>query len=150
VGRRQQHIDFKAETVVQFAPQSASECAGIVILQNEEFHYRCVYTLNKAGNTVLRIIRRADGDETLIVEQPVHAEKLYLKIEAHGQDYGFYYAVEPDNWQTLIDKVDGRILSTPVAGGFVGAMIGMYASSNGQPSENAADFDYFEYHELIR
>jgi alpha-N-arabinofuranosidase len=41
--------------------------------------------------------------------------------------------------------VDGRILSTPVAGGFVGAYIGMYASSNGHPSENVADFDWFEY-----
>jgi alpha-N-arabinofuranosidase len=41
--------------------------------------------------------------------------------------------------------VDGRILSTPFAGGFVGAYIGMYASSNGHPSDNVADFDWFEY-----
>jgi beta-xylosidase len=41
--------------------------------------------------------------------------------------------------------VDGRILSTPVAGGFVGAYIAMYASSNGQPGTNHADFDWFEY-----
>ena len=43
------------------------------------------------------------------------------------------------------ENVDGRILSTPVAGGFVGAYIGMYASSNGQPSDKVADFDWFEY-----
>ncbi len=41
--------------------------------------------------------------------------------------------------------MDGRILSTNVAGGYVGAYIGMYASSHGQPSENVADFDWFEY-----
>jgi alpha-N-arabinofuranosidase len=41
--------------------------------------------------------------------------------------------------------VDSRILSTPVAGGFVGAYIGIYASSNGQLSTNHADFDWFEY-----
>jgi alpha-N-arabinofuranosidase len=41
--------------------------------------------------------------------------------------------------------MDGRILSTPVAGGFVGAYIAMYASSNGQFSTNHADFDWFEY-----
>ena len=40
---------------------------------------------------------------------------------------------------------DGRVLSTQVAGGFVGPHIGLYASSNGQPSESAADYDYFEY-----
>jgi xylan 1,4-beta-xylosidase len=48
---------------------------------------------------------------------------------------------------TLAENVDGRILSTPVAGGFVGAYIAMYASSNGQPSTNHADFGWFEYHE---
>jgi alpha-N-arabinofuranosidase len=32
-----------------------------------------------------------------------------------------------------------------VAGGFVGAYIAMYASSNGQPGTNHADFDWFEY-----
>jgi xylan 1,4-beta-xylosidase len=41
--------------------------------------------------------------------------------------------------------VDGRILSTPVAGGFVGTYIGMYASSNGQASTNRAYFDWFDY-----
>ena len=42
---------------------------------------------------------------------------------------------------------DGRILSTPVAGGFVGAYIALYASSNGEPSTNCADFDWFDYQE---
>jgi len=36
-------------------------------------------------------------------------------------------------------------LSTLVAGGFVGAYIAMYASSNGGPSTNHVDFDWFEY-----
>jgi xylan 1,4-beta-xylosidase len=48
-------------------------------------------------------------------------------------------------WIPIAQEVDGRILSTPVAGGFVGAYIAMYASSNGQPGANHADFDWFEY-----
>jgi alpha-N-arabinofuranosidase len=48
-------------------------------------------------------------------------------------------------WVPVAQEVDGRILSTPVATGFVGAYIAMYASSNGQPSTNHADFDWFEY-----
>ena len=43
------------------------------------------------------------------------------------------------------EGIDGRILSTSFAGGFVGAYVGMYASSNGHPSANMADFDWFEY-----
>ena len=32
-----------------------------------------------------------------------------------------------------------------MAGGFVGAWIAMYASSNGHESNNHVDFDWFEY-----
>jgi alpha-N-arabinofuranosidase len=48
-------------------------------------------------------------------------------------------------WKSLIENVDGRILSTPVADDFVGAYIAMVVTSNGQPSTNYADFDWFEY-----
>jgi len=59
--------------------------------------------------------------------------------------YSFYVGALPGTWQPVAETVDGRTLSTIVAGGFVGAYVGMYASSNGQPSENVADFDWFEY-----
>lgn len=148
IGRRQQHINFSAETKMHFSPQNSSECAGLVILQNQNFQYRCTYTLDENGNSVIQFIQRNDGNETLIAEKPVHGDTHYLKIEAYGQDYAFYFAEDPNNWQTLAENVDGRILSTPVAGGFVGAMMGPYASSNGQSSENSADFDWFDYRGL--
>jgi xylan 1,4-beta-xylosidase len=34
---------------------------------------------------------------------------------------------------------------TLIIGGFIGAYIGMYAGSNGKPSDNFADWDWFEY-----
>jgi len=83
--------------------------------------------------------------ETTLAEQPIDAGRVYLKVEAHGQAYSFHVANAAEAWQPVAENVDGRILSTPVAGGFVGAYIGMYASSNGQPSDNFADFCWFEY-----
>ncbi|HSK87230.1 MAG TPA: glycoside hydrolase family 43 protein [Anaerolineales bacterium] len=143
VGRRQQHIHFRAQCPMEFAPQSEHECAGLVLIQNNNFHFRFVVT--KAAKPVLRLIKRAHGEEEILAEQPVHAAKLYLKVEAHEQAYAFYFADKPEEWQALAEEVDGRILSTPVAGGFVGAYIAMYASSNGHSSTNHADFDWFEY-----
>jgi alpha-N-arabinofuranosidase len=81
----------------------------------------------------------------MLAEQPVKAGRLYLKIEGHAQAYSFYVAVEPGKWCSVAENIDGRILSTPVAGGFVGTYIAMYASSNGRPSTNNVDFDWFEY-----
>jgi alpha-N-arabinofuranosidase len=63
-------------------------------------------------------------------------------------EYAFYVADVPEAWQLLAENVGGRILSIPVAGGFASAYIGMYASSNGQPSGNVADLVWFEYTEI--
>ena len=144
VGRRQQHIDFTAQTEYEFMPQSNNEGAGLALLQNNDFYYLFVVTC-KTEETVVRLIKRSHGKEETLTEQPISAGHCALKVTAHKQNYSFYFSMN-DQWQLLAENIDGRILSTPVAGGFVGAYIGMYASSNGQPSTNHADFDWFEYH----
>jgi len=143
VGRRQQHICFSAQTALEFAPQTTHECAGLALLQNSDFHFRLVVTLGT--EVVVRLIKRAHGVEEILSEQPIQPGRLYLKVEAREQAYSFYVAGEPGKWIPVAQDVDGRILSTPVAGGFVGAYIAMYASSNQQPSANSADYDWFEY-----
>ncbi len=91
------------------------------------------------------LVKREKGEEKILVKQPIRAGRIYLKVSATGQMYSFYAATDYENWHPVAEEVDGRILSSTVAGGFVGAYIGMYASSNGQQSENRADWDWFEY-----
>ena len=93
----------------------------------------------------MRLIKRANGVEVLLSEKPVGAGEIRLRVEAHEQAYSFSFSDQMDEWKAVAEEVDGRILSTPVAGGFVGAYIAMYASSNGRASTNHADFDWFEY-----
>jgi xylan 1,4-beta-xylosidase len=143
VGRRQQHLHFTAQAMLEFEPQTAQECAGLALVQNNNFHFCFVVT--RTDQPVVRLIKRADGVEETLAEQPVTAGRLYLKVEAHDQAYNFYAATGPDQWHPIAKDIDGRILSTPVAGGFVGAVIALYASSNGHASTNVADFDWFEY-----
>jgi alpha-N-arabinofuranosidase len=68
-----------------------------------------------------------------------------LKIEAHSSTYSFLYTTQKDTWTLLKDGVDARFLSTRGAGGFVGCMYALYATSLGKPSTSAAYFDWFEY-----
>ena len=145
VGRRQQHINFSAQTAMEFTPADAAECAGLVLLQNNEFHFRFVVTLDAQGGQITRLVKRQAGIDTIVAEHPTSGAGHTMKVEAQGQDYSFYYAADGDNWQPVAEDVDGRILSTNIAGGFVGAYIGMYASSNGKTNENIADFNWFEY-----
>lgn len=144
VGRRQQHINFAASTKMEFSPTSDNEVAGIVLLQSNEYNFSFIYSM--VGNKkVIKLVKCSNGEEQVLKEVPIDASKLYLKVEAHGQDYSFYYSKTTTNYQTLIENVDGRILSTDVAGGFVGAVMGLYASSNSDQSDNKAYFDWFEY-----
>jgi alpha-N-arabinofuranosidase len=146
IGRRQQHIHFSAQAALEFTPQNERECAGLVLLQNNNFHFRFIVT--RDPDFLVRLIKRENGQEQILAEQPLAAGRVYLKVEGHEQAYHFYRADTPDTWQLVAQNVDGRILSTPVAGGFVGTYLGMYASSNGHPSTNNADFDWFEYASL--
>ena len=142
VGRRQQHIDFTAQTEFEFTPQSNNECAGLALLQNKDFYY--LFVVTRTTETVVRLIKRSHGEAKTLAERPISTDIYTLKVTAHEQDYSFYFSMN-NQWHRLAQNVDGRILSTPVAGGFVGAYIAMYASSNDQPSTNFADFDWFEY-----
>jgi len=84
------------------------------------------------GDTAARNEEVADRVDT--GDDPV---QILLRIEARGALYAFSYAVgtttgvEPDPeaalWQVLADSVDGTVLSTRRAGGFVGTYFGMFA-----------------------
>jgi alpha-N-arabinofuranosidase len=148
IGRRQQHLSFRAAAEMVFKPGAPGETAGLVLIQNADNHFRYELKLED-GKQVLQLIVRSRGDERLLASSPYPQDKVQLKAEARGQDYSFYYrADEFGSWTALHERADGRVLSTDLAGGFTGAYIGMYASSQGAPSTNYADFDWFSYEEI--
>ena len=144
VGRRQQHINFSAGLAMEFKPLSDNEAAGMVLLQNNNYYFGFEYSLTDGRGTV-RLTECRAGQERVLTCKPFDEGSIYLKVTAAGQEYSFFYGSEKGDLKLLAGNVDGRILSTDIAGGFVGAYIGMYASSNGQQSGNTADFDWFEY-----
>jgi xylan 1,4-beta-xylosidase len=140
VGRRQQHMTFTARCALEFQPLGDHECAGLVLLQNNDFHVR----LERRPNGLV-LTRRVAGVDEILAETGATADRMFLGFEAQGQSYQAVSATSPEKWLPLGDSFDGTFLSTPVAGGFTGVYIGMYASGNGLPSDSVADFDWFEY-----
>jgi alpha-N-arabinofuranosidase len=49
-----------------------------------------------------------------------------LRISGDRDRYSFYYDIGK-GWQPVRENDDGSLLSTEVAGGFVGAVLGPYA-----------------------
>ena len=144
VGRRQQHIDFLAAAALEFNPAAEGEAAGITLVQSNAFNFRFEYILFE-GRKMVRLVQCFDERETVIAQKEFQGQSLCLKVSAVGQDYSFSFGAKNTELEILAEKVDGRLLSTDVAGGFVGTYIGMFASSNGNTSSAHADFDWFEY-----
>jgi alpha-N-arabinofuranosidase len=104
--------------------------------------YECI---KDKGKNILQIVECIKGEDVLISKEEICPGKLYLKIVSNGQNLTFYYGNDGINFKVLQENVNSKNLSTEVAGGFVGCTIGMYASSNGNPTNNYADFYWFEY-----
>lgn len=98
VGRPQQHLDFAAHAAMDFAPASANECARIALLQNNDYHFRFVVAGTERGEGVVRPIKREAGEQSSLAEQPIGEGRVYLKLEAHGQDYSLYVGSNPETW----------------------------------------------------
>ncbi len=153
LGYRQEHLRGSASTAMVFLPENEGEKAGMLIFQNETHWYFLCKSLEGQGS-VVQLYRSSDNDSSheqmeLIASKGMGNDNtsrgLLLKIEAHGSVYSFSYALEPGKWNLLKDSVDATFLSTRVAGGFVGCMYALYATSQGRPSSNVARFDWFEY-----
>ena len=55
---------------------------------------------------------------------------LQLQVVAEqGDQYKFNYSTDTKNFKNIGGAVSGNILSTNVAGGFTGSLIGLYATS---------------------
>ena len=81
----------------------------------------------------------------IAAEKEVTGNRILLKIEGTPDQYAFYLADPKKKEYIELGRQDTRYLSTEVAGGFTGVMIGLYASSNGKPSSAKAYFDWFDY-----
>ncbi len=145
VGFRQTHAKGYASTALQFAPASANEKAGLLVFQNETHYYFICQSVENGKQVVQLFKSTANNNEPAnIASAPLaNANELFLKIEAKGSTYAFYYATQKNNWQLLKDNVDGTFLSTEVAGGFVGSYYALYATANGKASSSIASFDWF-------
>lgn len=143
---RQRHFSFRFETALDFAPADADEQAGIVILQNTSYHYTCLAGTD-GSTTVVTVVKTENGESEVagktILDAPCHS--LLLRLDADGQDLSFSLSEGDGKYTTIAEKLDGRILCTDAAGGFVGNTIGIYATANGKESQTFAAFDYIEY-----
>ena len=132
---RQQHNSFSFNTTMNYKPESEKDLAGIVCYQNESSNY--VFGITKQGGDYILLLERNESkgrsnevNSGIIASTKIDISRpVQLQVKANGDDYQFSYAENGSEFKNLGGTVSGDILSTDVAGGFTGAMLGLYATS---------------------
>ncbi|MNT58727.1 hypothetical protein D3C72_1961860 [compost metagenome] len=81
----------------------------------------------------------------IVAEKEVAGSEVELRISGTPLTYAFAFKDVKSGGYSKLASLDTRYLSTEVAGGFTGVMIGLYASSNGKATKAKAFFDWFDY-----
>gem|GEM_PF-724674 len=130
---RQQHNNFEATVTINYKPASASELAGLVCYQSESFNYVLGVTRKEQDDCIVLVrTERKDSQNksTVVAFERVDLSKpIKLQVKAQGDNYQFNYAIGDGDLKNLGGIVSGDILSTNIAGGFTGSLIGLYATS---------------------
>ncbi|MEL7223022.1 MAG: glycoside hydrolase family 43 protein, partial [Bacteroidota bacterium] len=132
---RQQHNSFSFTTTLDYRPASEKDLAGVVALQNEGSNF--VFGITKKGEDTYLVLEknRWPGRNGDIISETIASTKIdlsapiKLKISANGDAYEFSYATKGKEFENLGGIISGDILSTDIAGGFTGCLLGLYATT---------------------
>jgi alpha-N-arabinofuranosidase len=146
LGVRQEHrnLDFVVTLRAQLGP---GEEAGLAIRQSENDHVRLAVLTAPTGKILIQAIHRRGGHEHILGEATPDiavGATLRLSVEVRDTDYTLAITVGSGPAETVA-IADGGLLDSVAAGGFIGLMLGMYATSNGAESDTVVEIDSVEY-----
>lgn len=135
LARRLQHQHCTAETELVM-PLEQGLAAGLVAFQGENFHY--FQGLRRASDSTLEVFVECCRDGKIqvlaraIIPQPADG-RLRLRFVQKVSTCSFEFSPDGEHWSVLLGSADAKLLSTNVAGGFVGAMLGLHARLESKP-----------------
>jgi xylan 1,4-beta-xylosidase len=140
VGRRQQHHSCRVRTLID----PAQGRGGLAVRLDEHHHYEIEAELGE-----VRAFSRVGTLRTPVAARAVPAGPVVLAVRATPAPASWDPRRAPDTVSlgfedadgafTALAELDGRYLSTEVAGGFTGRVIGVYAAAG------TVHFDWFDY-----
>ena len=144
---------------MRFVPME-NESAGIAVVQamNHQFHFALVC---KEGQTMLELVQytadyelppyipgfTSTTNKKVLASVPWEREEIVLEMELDENRYIFRCGAE-ENGLIELACADGAVINPEKVGCMVGEVIGLYASGNGEKSNNSALFCWSEYENL--
>lgn len=136
LARRQQHLSFEASTALK-PPAEPGVDAGIAAFQGSKYWY--FLGARRIGDQLELFLEKDGGAQPRVIAHTRVAaprDELKLKISGDRGVYSFAYDADGKGWRWLKRDDDATILSTDVAGGFVGTVLGPYARTSKRVGED--------------
>ncbi len=143
VCQRLQNPIFRIRTEIHFRPRQSGEEAGLCLFMSEDFHAGLAL-ICVDGQVCLRVSQRASNLQVVLFDAPVTGGKFILGVEGDWDKFTFFHEA-PGKGTSITATIDRRLLCTEVATGWVGLMVGLYATGNGRQSTAPAHFTWFEH-----
>lgn len=135
LGRRQESAKMMVETEVSVKDATG----GLTVYQINDGHLDLVVS---DGQVALRC--KLKSIDYTVATAPVGTSPVKLRITSDGEQYHFLYAIAEGQYKEL-GSMNCSLMSTEVAGGFTGVVLGMFAE--GENPQGHANFTYFHYEE---
>lgn len=136
IGIRQK--EFKA--IISCTVNLTAGEAGITLYMDEHHHYD--FAIQKEEEHCKVIERLNIGDIKSIQNQIDVKEEEAIHLKIYSDNYQYRFCAELDQQEICLGNAQTRYLSSEVAGGFTGVIIGLYAYS--ETNDSKAVFTKFE------
>ncbi|NHK29655.1 glycoside hydrolase family 43 protein [Parvularcula flava] len=131
IGRRLQHMTATVETELSAMSQTPGDEAGLLAIQNSAHYYAFGIVVEENGERSIVLRRRGSTDEPaegeVLAQSALSGDGPWqLRMEIDKGEIAFAYRSNGEDYAYLLDAGDSSVLTTAQAGGFTGAVAGMY------------------------
>ena len=142
MGFKQNQTHFEYFTNMTYNPENNKSEAGISIFQKDD-NYLNFTVFKKDESFFIKMYAYKKGqliskNEKLLEN---YQGKIKLKILFDEDKYKLFYSTRGFRYR-LLDELKNDVL---LSQGYTGAHLGLYVTSNGEDSNDYADFDYVDY-----
>ncbi len=160
VGRRQEHHHFRAETKLEFEPDTYQQVAGLTHYYNRFKFHALGLTLDEEMGLTLNILSCPGNYPGGQLDYPigmgiaVGTNRVWLAMEVTDNDLQFFWkGDEAGNWEPIGPVLDASVISDEGGGmnehgSFTGAFAAMFAFDTSGRGKHA-DFDWFSYRRFV-
>ena len=144
MGFRQTESDFTYEVSMRYAPKESGVNAGLSVVQKDNNFI--TFTVSQGSDSHVLILHLAEqGQPVQELERAAvddYEGSILMRLVSKNGQYEFAYSL--DGGREYIEFA--RTATTHVLSkGYTGAILGIYATSNGQETSEHADFDWVRY-----